>query len=153
MSDDKTTIRSVAAEQKGSAGGQRLTDVKEEIDSIRGLLFHVNNVVHTRANLLLLAESIFFAAIATLWKEEDQSLKLIICGLGIVMTVMLWFANATLYIRSNVLTEKLSVLDPIYKEYMDAVPKIFTKVTLLLTHALPAVSLIAWVMVVVVILR
>ena len=133
----ETDFLPLAIEQRGT--------VRAEVKSIRELLFHVNNVVHTRANLLLLAESIFFAAIATLWKDENQSLKLLICVLGGVLTALLWYANGTLYVRSNFLTKKLKTKDPIYEEYIKAVPRFFTQSTLLLTHALPAVSLAAWV--------
>src|SRR5207248_10886535 len=90
-------------------------------EDIRPLLFHVNNVFHMRVNLLLVAESIFFAAIASLWKDGDRSIKLIICGLGITMTLILWFSNATLHKRSNFLTRKLKEVDSIYKQYIDEV--------------------------------
>ena len=130
-----------------------MSNNRDQINDVRGLLFHVNNVVHTRTNLLLVAESIFFAAIAALWKEEGRFLKLTISVLGILMTAMLLFASATLYTRSNVLTKKLEKIDATYLEYMGAVPRKYAKVTWLLSYALPATFLAAWVLVFVVILE
>jgi len=122
-------------------------------EDIRQLLFHVNNVFHTRINLLLVAESIFFAAIASLWKDGDRSIKLIICGLGITMTLILWFANATLHKRSNFLTRKLKEVDSTYKQYIDEVPMKPISVTALLTHFLPIISLVAWTLVILTIFK
>jgi hypothetical protein len=125
----------------------------KEKDNIRQLLFHVNNVFHTRVNLLLVAESIFFAAIASLWKDGDRSIKLIFCGLGITMTLILWFSNATLHKRSNFLTRKLKEVDSIYKQYIDEVSMKPISVTALLTHFLPMISLVAWVLVILAIFK
>jgi hypothetical protein len=121
---------------------------RQQVVSVRELLFHVNNVFHARVNLLLVAESIFFAAIATLWREQDSLIKFVVCGLGMVMTLVLWFANATLYKRSNVLTEKLKNIDSIYKVYLDAVSQKYVTVTGLLAHLLPFVFSLAWVVVI-----
>ena len=126
---------------------------KEQAEDIRQLLFHVNNVFHTRVNLLLVAESIFFAAIASLWQSGDTSIKLIICGLGATMTLILWFSNATLHRRLNFLTTELKRVDSIYKKYMDVVPLKPISVTAMLTHLLPGVSLAAWALVILVILK
>jgi hypothetical protein len=123
-----------------------------DIASVRELLFHVNNVFHDRVNLLLLAQSIFFAAIATLWQDQGRLIKLVICGLGIAMTTVLWYANATLYKRSNVLTLKLGH-DRVYQDYLAAVSLKYVTVTGLLAHFLPFACLSAWTIVVLRILR
>jgi hypothetical protein len=125
---------------------------------IRQLLFHVNSAFHTRVNLLLVAESIFFAAIASLWGEGSMAIKLIVCGLGVTMTMVLWFANATLKVRTDHLTKELMKVDGVYLEYMEALEKKLEKenfpvkrlptVTGLLTHFLPLVMLVAWVLVI-----
>jgi hypothetical protein len=124
----------------------------QDLASTRELLFHVNNVFHDRVNLLLLAQSIFFAAIATLWQDQGRLIKLVICGLGIVMTLVLWYANFTLYKRSNVLTVRLQV-DPVYKAYLDAVSLKYVTVTGLFAHVLPFACLSAWTIVALRILR
>lgn len=123
-----------------------------DLTSTRELLFHVNNVFHDRVNLLLVAQSIFFAAIATLWQDQGRLIKLVICGLGIVMTMVLWYANATLYKRSNLLSSKYAA-DPVYKDYLEAVSLKYVTVTGLLAHFLPLVCLSAWIIVVLRILR
>ena len=124
----------------------------QDLASTRELLFHVNNVFHDRVNLLLVAQSIFFAAIATLWQDQGRLIKLVICGLGIVMTLVLWYANFTLYKRSNVLTVRLQV-DPVYKAYLDAVSLKYVTVTGLFAHVLPFACLSAWTIVALRILR
>ena len=124
----------------------------QDLTSTRELLFHVNNVFHDRVNLLLVAQSIFFAAIATLWQDQGRLIKLVICGLGIVMTLVLWYANATLYKRSNLLSSKYAA-DPVYKDYLEAVSLKYVTVTGLLAHFLPFVCLSAWTIVVLRILR
>jgi len=124
----------------------------QDLASTRELLFHVNNVFHDRVNLLLLAQSIFFAAIATLWQDQGRLIKLVICGLGIVMTLVLWYANFTLYKRSNVLTVRLQV-DPVYKAYLDAVSLKYVTVTGLFAHVFPFACLSAWTIVALRILR
>ncbi len=66
--------------------------------------------------------------------------------------MMLWIANGALYKRSNHLTGELMKVDPVYLGYMNAVSVRKIPVTLMLAHALPAVSLIAWVLVSLVVL-
>jgi hypothetical protein len=137
-----------APKPKGDNGAS-----EEKAEDIRQLLFHVNNVFHTRVNLLLVAESIFFAAIASLWQSGDTSIKLIICGLGVTMTLILWFSNSTLHRRSNFLTTKLKQVDSIYRGYLDVVPLRPISVTAMLTHFLPVASLAAWALVILIVLR
>ncbi len=129
------------SEQQSDAERTRQTDLRQ-------LLFHANNVFHTRVNLLLVAESIFFAAMASLWGKEDLSIRLIVCVLGITMTIMLWYANATLKKRTDYLTVELKKVDRVYEEYMKQRPLKPVSVTHLLTHILPSVLLVAWILVI-----
>ena len=129
------------SEQQSSSERIRQTDLRQ-------LLFHVNNVFHTWVNLLLVAQSIFFAAIASLWGKGDLFIEIIVCLLGITMTVMLWYANATLKRRTDYLTKALKKVDPVYKGYMDVRPLKPVSVTFLLTHVLPSVLLVAWILVI-----
>ena len=147
MKPDESKKHEYHDEPEGNSTARR-----NSISDLRELLFHVNNVFHTRVNLLLVAESIFFAAIAALWKDGGTSVKLVMCGLGVVLTVMLWIANGALYKRSNHLTGELMKVDPIYLGYMNAVSVRKIPVTLMLAHALPAVSLIAWALVIMVVI-
>jgi hypothetical protein len=44
-----------------------------QLEYERDFLFHVNNVLHTRINLLLVVESIFFAALAACRRGQSDS--------------------------------------------------------------------------------
>jgi hypothetical protein len=130
---------------QGRSGSAQGNAARDNIADVRELLFHVNNVFHTRVDLLLVAESIFFASIAALWNEPETLIKLTVSGLGTVMTLVLWYANATLKLRSDALARKLRPIDPVYDEYLRAAP---LGATSLLTHVLPSVSFAAWVVVI-----
>jgi hypothetical protein len=127
-------------ENRTAGGKQTPADRRKQAD-IRELLFNVTTLFNARVNLLLVAQSIFFAAIANLWGNEDMAIKLIVCGLGVIMTIMFWLANTALSARSNHLTEELKKVDAVYKGYME-VGQPF--VTWMLAHVLPFFMLVAW---------
>jgi hypothetical protein len=60
------TPKAISANERKAAENER--------ETLQKLLFHVNNVFHTRVNFFLVAESIFLAAVATLWKESARRL-------------------------------------------------------------------------------
>jgi hypothetical protein len=128
-----------------TAGGKQTPADRRKQGDIRELLFNVTTVFNARVNLLLVAESIFFAAIANLWGNEDMAIKLIVCGLGVAMTIMFWLANASLKRRSDRLTVALKKVDAVYNAYM-VVHRPF--VTQMLAHVLPLVMLVAWILVI-----
>jgi len=137
-------------ENQNNGGEQTPADRPRPADiaDIGELLFNVTTLFSTRVNLLLLAESIFFAAIASLWEKGDTAIKPILCGLGVAMTILFWFANAALKSRSDHLARELEEVDPVYKRYM-AVRS--PNVTRMLAHVLPLVMLLAWLLVIYVI--
>jgi hypothetical protein len=114
----------------------------------RALLFHVNNVFHTRVNLLLVVESIFFAALAQTWAVSDGATPLppLICVLGLLFTILLWLTLGSLKIRSDFLTRHLRKSDSLYHAYLT---KSGLYSTLILTHVIPAITAAAWVFLIV----
>src|SRR5215218_9280450 len=80
--------------------------------------------------------------------KGDTAIKPILCGLGVAMTILFWFANAALKSRSDHLARELEEVDPVYKRYM-AVRS--PNVTRMLAHVLPLVMLLAWLLVIYVI--
>ena len=66
-------------------------------DNIERLLFQMDNMLHVRVNSLLLAESIFFLAAATVW--QHLALVIIVGLLGIITTILFGFTNLKLYFR------------------------------------------------------
>lgn len=95
-------------------------DQKEQIEYERALLFHVNNILHTRVNFVLVAQSLVLAAVAQVWQGNGMSVKVILCGLGIVLTILLWYPLATLNKRGEYLTRHLLPIDPLYRGYLAA---------------------------------
>lgn len=120
----------------------------QQLDYQRALLFHVNNVFHTRVNLLLIVESIFFAALAQTWALNDGAppLRLLICVLGLLFTILLWLTLGSLKVRSDFLTRHLRKSDSLYNAYLT---KSGLCSTLILTHVIPAIAAAAWVFLVV----
>jgi len=120
----------------------------EEIPQIeyeRSLLFHVNNVLHDRVNLLLVVESIFFAALAQVRNSTDQSARrfsVVLCVLGLAFTVLVWITLHSLKARSDFLTKHLAITDTLYKAYLD-MKGLYS--TTILTDVLPGGAAVAWI--------
>jgi len=116
-----------------------------QIEYERPLLFHVNNVLHTRVNLLLVVESIFFAALAQVRNATDPSARrfsLVLCVLGLAFTILVWVTLHSLKERSNFLTEHLAPSDTLYRAYLE---KKGLYSTTILTDVLPAAAAAAWI--------
>ena len=120
----------------------------EEIPQIeyeRDLLFHVNNVLHARVNLLLVVESIFFAALAQVRNSTDASgrrFSLVLCVLGLGFTVLVWVTLRSLKARSDFLTKHLALTDTLYKAYLE-MKGLYS--TTILTDVLPGAAALAWI--------
>lgn len=80
------------------------------------MFFQIDNLFHTRINSLLVAETIFFVAAATVWK--DPALVLALCVLGVVTTVLFTFTNLKLYWRVIWLIEQLKEHSEFYADYL-----------------------------------
>jgi hypothetical protein len=83
---------------------------------IERLFFQMDNMLHTRVNSLLVAETVFFVAAATVWK--DIALVLALCALGIVTTVLFTFTNLKLYWRVTWLIHQMRTYSHFYTDYI-----------------------------------
>ena len=84
---------------------------------IKELLVHEDNLLHTRVNSWILAETIFFIVVGTIWKEQT-SMVIIICFLGILTTLLFGFTIIKLHLRVEWLINKYKVSNPLFQEYL-----------------------------------
>lgn len=89
---------------------------KYDREEIERLFFQMDNMLHTRVNSLLVAETIFFVAAATVWK--DIALVLALCVLGIVTTLLFTITNLKLYWRVTWLIEQMKRHSEFYTDYI-----------------------------------
>jgi hypothetical protein len=118
-----------------------------EARSIRELLFHVDNVFHSRVNFLLVAESVFFAALSQVWSNGGVSINVLLCLLGIVITGLLWLPMNALQRRSKILAARLSheeSPDAVYRDYLASI-RDKLKSTYRLANWLPSAFLLGWI--------
>jgi hypothetical protein len=85
-------------------------------DSVERLLFQMDNMLHTRVNSLLLAETIFFLAAAAVW--QHLGLLIIVALLGIITTILFGLTNLKLYFRVIWLIKQFKLLDTFYHDYL-----------------------------------
>jgi len=115
--------------------------------SIRELLFHVDNVFHSRVNFLLVAESVFFAALSQVWSNGGVPINALLCLLGIVVTGLLWLPLNVLQRRSKILAARLSHQespDAVYREYLYSI-RDKLKSTYRRANWLPLAFLLGWI--------
>ena len=119
--------------------------------STRELLFQIDNTFHTRVNFLLVAESVFFAAMSQVWSTGGFAINAVLIALGACLTTILWYPLNVLQKRSSSVAGDLKAIDPIYEKYLNAIPHKLIA-TRLLAHGLPGLFLLAWVVVFLVLL-
>src|SRR5262245_40449372 len=59
-------------------------------DRTRGFLVQLDSVFHTRVNILLVAESLFLAALSQIWASRELAIILLVCAIAILTTKLLW---------------------------------------------------------------
>lgn len=85
-------------------------------DDVRQLFFQMDNMLHNRVNSSLVAQSIFFAAIAAAWSEKVVVVSL--CVLGFFVTLLFTFTNLKLYWRVTWLIGKMKQRSKFYCDYL-----------------------------------
>lgn len=114
-----------------------------DLNHLRELLFHVDNAIHSRVNLQLLVQSVFFAALAQVWASQGNTIKFILVAVGVTLTLVLWYPTVVLQRRSRFLARALCKQDRTYEYYLRCLPgkRVATQV---LAYALPVLFLLAW---------
>lgn len=87
-----------------------------EVENTRRLLFQMDSIFHQRINFLLVVETIFFAAAATVF--DHFWALFVMAASGIVISALFTFPNLKLYWRVTWLIERLKILDPSYADYI-----------------------------------
>ena len=89
---------------------------KYDPKEIERLFFQMDNLLHARVNHLLLAETIFFVAGVTVWK--DFPLFFSLCIISIAVTILFTIANLKLYWRVTWLIEQMKLHSVLYTDYI-----------------------------------
>lgn len=112
---------------------------------------HADNLQHSRHNIFIVAQSIFFTAYAT--ASKDVAVWPVIVALGIVTGVLWLCLSERLYAGMKALSEgylepnekKKVTGDPIYGEYLSALAKSrLPSGRFILNIALPGITVAAW---------
>lgn len=113
------------------------------VSEVREFLFLLDNTFHGRVNVLLVAEAIFFAAVSQMWATGSVPITIVLIALGFSLTVILWYPLNVLQKRSKYIANVLREVDPMYADYLNAVPR-KPMATWLLAHGIPIIFLVGW---------
>jgi hypothetical protein len=114
------------------------------VSEVREFLFQLDNTFHSRVNVLLVAEAIFFAAVSQMWATGSVQVTLVLIALGLSLTLILWCPLNVLQKRSKYISDVLKHVDPMYKDYLDAGPRKLMA-TWLLAHGIPFIFPVGWI--------
>ena len=112
------------------------------------LLFHVDNLFHTRVNFLLAVEALMFAGAGAVW--NTKSIRLGVAVFGVVLSVVFFLLNLNLSRRLDWLMRKCEDEGPdpaFYKTYRDQGLLKWPRSIHLFTYALPGIALAGWLLV------
>jgi len=113
-------------------------------EELERLHYHADTTLHSRVNILLVAESIFLAALAQVWANAGLFfMQVALCVLGLLVTILVRSSTATLARRTEWLAAKRTGLSPTYKGYLESIPKPPNQ-TRRLASTLPLLFLIGW---------
>jgi len=84
---------------------------------IERLLFQHDNMLHSRVYYLLVAETVFFLAAASVYSHKVLLVGL--CILGVVTTLVFTYTNLKLYWRVTWLIEEMRRHSPLYRDYIE----------------------------------
>ncbi|MEK7794438.1 MAG: hypothetical protein AAB353_07905, partial [Candidatus Hydrogenedentota bacterium] len=108
----------MAAKPTNSANPSK-EDIKEAWDYYQ----HADNLLHTRQNLFLLAQTILLTAFVTISEKTDLdgSLRPILAVMGIVVGINWFFSVERLPIRMKPLSDQYLRRSWVYKKYLNAI--------------------------------
>lgn len=95
--------------------------VSYDKQSCREILFHIDNIAHNRINFYFVAESIFFAVVATLWHKNPNEARLV-AYLGLIFTFFLWYSIARMDRALSWIADVVESKDDFYKYYRNQGP-------------------------------
>jgi hypothetical protein len=113
-----------------------------DMDKLRSFLVALDATFHSRINILLVAESLFVAALSQVWGSGGLAINVCFCALGYVITQILWDPIRVLAERTKGVAGKL-MADEIYGIYIAASTEKLEQ-TYRLANWVPRTFLIAW---------
>jgi len=110
------------------------------------LLFHIDNLFHTRVNFFLAVQALLFAGVASVWGTE--SVRLGVGLFGVLFTVLFFLANWNLSYSLQWLMHTFETVEPtgMYRDFkaQKVLPRSLPTIVIF-TYVLPGVSLLGWV--------
>ena len=88
-------------------------------EETRAFLVQLNSILHTRVNILLVAESLLLAAVAQIWASKELGIILVVCLIAILATKLLWDPLRALALRTTAVASLLEK-DALYQHYIRA---------------------------------
>lgn len=86
-------------------------------EGIQSLYFHFDNLLHTRVNNLLVAESILFLAAIAVWSHRFPFFVVAVSGL--LITALFTFTAVKLYLRVSCLIGRLKAQSDPFREFLE----------------------------------
>ena len=88
-------------------------------EETRAFLVQLSSILHTRVNILLVAESLLLAALAQIWVSRELGIILVVCLIAILATKLLWEPLQALALRTGAVASLLEK-DALYQHYIRA---------------------------------
>ena len=116
---------------------------KEEIS--RNLLFHFDTIFHSRINIFIIVQAVFFAALSQTW--DKQYLHVPLCTIAIFLTLLVGMANYNLSKKLKFLIKEYKEYDTtgVYKQVMNIKTIWVLPTTTSYALFIPTISLLAWI--------
>ena len=111
----------------------------------RAFLVQLNSVLHTRLNILLVAESLLLAAVSQVWASKELGIILVFCLIAIFATKLLWDPLKALALRTGAVASLLEK-DALYQHYIRASPAPLRQAHRL-ANWVPGLFLVGWVVI------
>src|SRR5262245_23646937 len=103
--------------ENGQFSAVALANALAQPEGTRAFLVQMDSVFHTRVNILLLAESLFLAALSQVWASKELGIILVICVIAMLTTKLLWDPLKVLAERTKAVASLLEQ-DALYQHYI-----------------------------------
>lgn len=120
-----------------TCGGEAL-----DLSELERLHIHADATFHTRVNILLVAESIFLAALTQVWSSGGFFIQAALCVLGFITTAFIGGSLDELAKRTAWLATQ-RMRSTVYSHYVRSVPAPQVQ-TYRLANTLPSIFLLEW---------
>ena len=113
-----------------------------DLSELERLHIHADATFHTRVNILLVAETIFLAALTQVWSSGGLFIQAALCMLGFLTTALIGGSLDVLAHRTAWLASQ-RMCSTVYSSYLRSIPNPPVQ-TYRLANTLPSIFLLAW---------